>query len=100
MTRYAGAGGSVAMVVTRPQEREGIGMAVFAGIGGYDMVCWHYRGNDPRPPGVTSGTVARCTLEYASDMAGATVDSGVGSGQRKTCFKMVEIVTCGLRFGS
>ncbi len=87
------------MVVARTQEREGIGVAVFAGISGYDMVCWHYRGDDSRAPGVTSGTVARCSLEYPSDMAGATVDSGVSSGQWKTCFKMVEIVTSGLRFG-
>ncbi len=86
------------MVVARPQEREGIGMAVFAGIGGYDMTCWHYRGDDPRTLGVTSGTVARRALEYASDMAGATVDRGVSSGQRKASFKMVEIVTSGLRF--
>ncbi len=87
------------MVVARPQEREGIGMAVFAGIGGYDMTCRHYRGDDPRTLGVASGTGARRALEDTSDMASATVDGGVSSGQRKACFKMVEIVTSGLCFG-
>ncbi len=80
------------MIEPGAEESNCIGMAVFARIAGYEVIRGHRSGYYPRPPGVASGTVARCALEYATDVAGTAVGIKVCSRQGEAGFKMVEIV--------
>lgn len=88
---HAGSGLHTHMVKASTEETDRIGVTGFARSVANDMVGRLESRNDTSASRVTSCTVGWSTFEYATNMAGFTLNIDMNAGKGKTGFHMIEV---------